>query len=376
MKPIYRHIILLALAAWLLSGCIYEDELTEYDTPVPVAVNMTRAEGTGNGNYILLFWEGTTGTNPWETIGQGLWQHSLKGTAGTTPATDEVDYYHFGENNYNATNAGATVTYPSDNSPIHAVGYYPSDSLELSSDYKTLTLNTSNTDALPGLVDVCSTDIETGTDTNPFVSSKDNELQFNHTQVKLNFKYKRTRKVKDHIAEIWVTIPKEEVADTWTMTDADGYVASNSGTVTNDLVFASTEDWTWNTQTNGEKFFPLKYTKVKYNTLGNPTSYKFSKFTDCYVLPGSMFISADGTQAKISFRLKAVLIYDDVIKRYDNQVTIPLTNNSGTEWMNKVKAGDAFTIEIIFDQNRVILVAKKNAWKTGSSFTIPLNPLA
>ncbi len=390
MKHIHDYITLALMAALTFTACSAEDdELAIPAADIPVAVNMSRAEGaSAGGNYSLMFWTGTNAdwSNPWF--------HSLGNTDATAEA-NQVDAYHYGVNNYTVTKDNQPILYPADNSPIFAVGYYPSDSLVKSTDHTTLKLNTSLNGTkkycIPGLVDICSTEIEKGTETAPFTANPNNELQYNHTQVKVRFQYKRTENVNGRIAQIWTTISPEHMANTWTLSpeigegnSGKGYVASHdpddrtypATTMAGSMMYSSTEDWYSATP---DIFYTLRYTYYRNHTSG---AYDVSPKEDgkdyCYLLPESgMFSGADGQQQYITFRLDAVIMSNDInipMRRLAGNVTVPLKDEYGNPWTTKVKGGDYFLISIVIEQNRFQLFATKKEWKQGGWIIVPIDP--
>ncbi len=380
MNGTYKYRLFLGLALIAMLTACDKDELPKPAQDVVVAVNTSRAEGTNDGEYWLMFWFGTKEETDAISTLNAPWFHSLKGTeANGTPVAGDVDYYKYeGNNDYPVTkDNGTQIMYPADDSPIHAVGYYPALSLTQSEDKKTLTLKTEN---IPGLVDVCSTEIESGTESKPFTSNKENELQFRHTQVKLKFRYKRTLNLNARIAEIWVTIPTKHIANKWTLTSHQGYVAESTTESTNtNIVFSSTEDWY---DEIGDNFYTMTYTTFSAE---HPREYKTTTHEDCYVLPNTgLFMDenrqlniAIDKQAYIEFELNAVIISSDKNvpnKRVSTTVKIPLKDSNNKNWFGAVEAGDAFTIDIIFEQNRFVLMAYKMPWEIGGYLTIPLNP--
>ncbi len=375
MKRTYRHttipatISLLLLTLLAMYSCA--DSADGMDASVnkghvPLAVNMTRStRAAEGGTFSLMFWTGSIASsgNPLATLNTSEpWFNSLNG--------QEVNYYPFdGANDYPVTNNGVQAMYPFDNSPVHAVGFYPSDSLTLSGDKRTLTPDKDKfVDALPGLIDVCTTQIESGTEKAPFTSSKDNELQFAHTQVKLNFNYQRTENVDGRIAEIWVTIPDEQLADTWTLAE-NGFTAKNDVADTKPLYLASTSDYYSETP----QLNTMYYADVKDNHISTIKDGK----KNCYVLHDQGMFTNDGSQSYITFRLNAIVISNTSGVRdriYDNQVIVPLQDEAGNPWTETVKAGDAFTITITFDSKKLYLLAEKTKWEPGGYVNIPINP--
>ncbi len=351
----------------MFASCTVENDMYHED----IAVNMSRAEGVSEGtagDYALRFWSITIAES---------WGMSLAGAS-------TVDGYNYGTENLPVTKDGQKVTYPKNNALLYAVGYYPASRLVVSQtngkdDYQSFTLNTSpegNKDWLtqPGLVDVCSTDIEQGSAAIPFISSPDNELQFRHTQVKLNFRYKRSVNVNGRIAQIWVTVPQTVIADKWTFSD-DGYVPSADPSATGSLIFSSTEDWYL--KDPKPEGYDMYYSYFKDDN--DKSNYTATSLTDMYVLPSdNLFVSQEGVQC-LKFYLDAVIISNDSgisNRRISQYVTIPLREDSDTGefWTEDVKAGDAFTITVTIEQNRIELWAQRMDWEQGGWITIPLNP--
>ncbi len=395
MKHLHSYTTLALMAILTLTACSAEDdELVIPAADTPVAVNMSRAEGASDGgNYSLMFWTGAN--TDWTTAN---WFHSL-GNSTTTPEKDYVDAYNYGVNNYTVTQGGQPVLYPADNSPIYAVGYYPSDSLVKSTDNTTLKLNTAlnGTETgtkkycIPGLVDICSTDIEKGNETVPFTSSQANELQFNHTQVKVRFQYKRTANVNGRIAQIFTTIDPQHMANTWTLTSESsegnsgkGYIPSHdpadrtypATTWAGDMIYSSSEDWY---SVTPDIFYTLRYSYFRDHVSG---AYDVSPKEDgkdyCYLLPESgMFSGEDGEQQYLTFGLDVVVMSNDIsipTRRISGDVKVPLKDEAGNPWTTKVKGGDYFLISIVIDQNRFQLFATKKEWKQGGWIIVPIDP--
>ncbi len=190
-----------------------------------------------------------------------------------------------------------------------------------------------------------------------------------HTQLKLNFNYQRTENLNARIAEIWVTIPDEHLADTWTLTN-EGYMASAQTTETRSLIVASSADF-YNEQPALHDMF---YIIINPD---NPREYTKTQLKDCYVLPNTGMFSTQNEQQCITFQLNAVIISaaeNIPNKVYNKKITVPLTDENGIPWVETVKNGDAFTITITFDSNKIRLWAEKTKWKRGGYLHIGIDP--
>ncbi len=378
----------LAVASLMSSACtvmdVYEGQKVQ---EAQVGVHMAKADGivpaaVGDAEYALRFWYGDI---------KDSWGMSLD-TNSDPVAEGNVDYYNYaGGEDYPVMDAeGNPLTYPGDGSPVYAIGYYPAGKLESSrtdgkDDWQSLMIKTIEGDRLtkPGLVDVCVTDIEQGSEMSPFTFSEDNELQFRHTQVKLTFQYQRSLNLNGRVAQIWVTIPQEHIANKWTFTEeAAGvgtYVPSadyDNKDVRTSLIVTSTEDWY---QSTGGKTYYMYYSY--FDDPANPSNYTTTSMKDCYVLPSEVMFGPkeiDGTMVQhITFNLNAVIISSDANipnTRVNGDVSVPLRTKDGQMWTETVKAGDAFDILIIIEQNRLVLLAEKGKWEKGGYFTVPLNP--
>ncbi len=367
MRHKYGHIALALASLLAFAGCGEDENVAVLTSPGQVAVNMSRAAGEANDNYRLMFWKGGALT-PATPL-----QHSFGNSS-------EIDTYKYdGGEDYPVFDIDGTPwVYPQDDSPIYAVGYYPSDSIVMASDWKSFTLGNfvfkDKEHSLVGLADVVSTEVEEGRQSAPFINYADKELQYRHTQVKLVFRYKRTLNLNARIAEIWVTIPKRHIANKWTL-GTQGYVAEHADDVASgDAIFSSTKDWY---DAVGNNFHTMNYSV--FNDPNDLHDYETSPYENCYVLPNTDLFSMVDGQAHITFDLDAMIMSSDISvpnKRLDGKVTIPLIDEDGNKWTTEVKAGDAFTIDIIFEQNRLVLMAYKMKWVRGGYMTIPLNPNA
>ncbi len=375
-----------AAASLMLTACNVMDTY-QVDTMTGedgVSVNMSKAEGVvaanGDAEYAIRFWIDNI-ENSW-----GMYLD----TNSDPLAQGNVDYYNYGKNNLQVVNENGTdAKYPADGSPIYAVGYYPVTKLNESTDWATFSVLPSE-DYLtrPGLVDVCVTDVERGTENDPFTSNKDNELVYRHSQVKLNFQYMRSRNLNGRIAEIWITLPQDVIANKWTLeTDSRGtvtYVPTaeyQTSTLDHSLIVTSTEDWY---KEEGGTIYNLYYSY--FRDPSKPADYISTALTDCYVLPSdAMFgpkdIEVGGVKIMvqhITFQLDGVVISSDKNipnTRISGKVSVPLKDSkTGSWWTEDVDAGDAFTILIIIEQNRLVLLAEKGAWEKGGYITVPLNP--
>ncbi len=381
MNKGYAYLIV-AVALMMLTGCDVREDM---DVPVQetkeIMVNMSKASGmkaqASDPEYALRFWTG-----------------SIAGSWGMTVGAGYVDNYNYGGQNLAVT--GGLTEYPHDNTPIYAVGYYPAGKVVVSqtsgvNDYGSLTLKTQNGDGttdwmnLPGLIDVCTTDVEVGTEKDPFTVSEDHELQFRHTQVKLNFRYKRSKNLNGRIAQIWVTMPETEFANKWTYTEPSegkmgGYLPSYTPEgAENELIFSSTEDWYQSVPK--EEGYDMFYSY--FTDPADKANYTVTGLKDMYVMPSQTLFGPKeimGMQVQhLTFLLNAVTISSQAGVSYeriqDRMVSVPLRKKEdGSFWTDTVKAGDAFTITLTIEQNRLELWAEKIPWEEGGRIIIPLNP--
>ncbi len=376
--------LILAVASLMTASCeLHEGLYMQVPEQEDITVNISRPNSTvvpsEELDYALRFWTGDI---------SGSWGMSLK--------PGNVDTYNYGFENLAVT--GGRSVYPYDNSPVFAVGYYPATKLLISQtdgadDYGSFTINTTDSEGgmdwlnQPGLVDVCTTDMEQGTESRPFISDFENELQYRHTQVQLNFRYRRSENLNGRVAQIWATIPQTLIADKWTFTEPatgqdgeyipGGYLPSADQTDTGSLIFSSTDDWY-------ERFPNPQGYDMKYSYLedpDNPANYKVTELKHCYVLPSETMFGPrriDGMDVQhITFLLNVVIISNDVNienTRINEYVSVPLKQQDGRFWTSTVQGGDSFTITVLIEQNRLELWAQKSPWEQGGWLTIPLNP--
>ncbi len=378
----YPYMTLVLTVMLFLAACTSEpDEVEGLSSDTSVTVNTSRAEGEGGGDFLLMFWTGTS-----DVVATPFFHSLADGTD-----DGQVDYYHYDVHDYPVKKDGESYAYPSDDSRIYAVGYSPNDAevLTRSADYKTLTL----TDPTKrGLVDVLSTQTEWGTESAPFTSDKEKELQFKHTQVKVNFKVNCTKYVTgtpapnkeigaDYITNVKVGLSADRLADTWNLNPEVVYgepYEANAGFV----AFASDdEDQTIVREfiTPVGKQLPVQdYSEEEWLDLQLSTD---SNQKECYLLHYRYFgaFGAPGSGAYISLPVYAEWVrgFEGTVKlnyQGNKALKVPLYNGDGTPFKGWVQPGDAYTIYITFDYNRIDLWAQKLDWKSGGNVVIPINP--
>ncbi len=391
LRHLYIFRTLAAAASLMLVACnvldVYENQASEN----VVGIHLSKADGAASGGeYAIRLWFENNVNGIMDSWGMFL-------DPNTSPlAEGNVDYYNFGSHNLPVVDAdGNPLAYPADGSSICAIGHYPSGKILSGStgenaDWQELTIKPTEGDMLtrPGLVDVCVTDVEKGNEAAPFTMSEDNELRYRHTQVKLNFQYMRSTNLNGRIAEIWVTFPQNVVANKWTFNEGpDGtgtYVPSaeyQTESMMQSIIMTSSEDWY---NESGGQVYNMYYSY--FLDPDNPADYRTTSMNECYVLPsetlfGLKEIEVDGVMTgvqHITFKLDAVIISSDKNipnTRLNGYVSAPLRNKEDKSmWTETVKAGDAFTILIIIEQNRLVLLAEKGTWDKGGYITVPLNP--
>lgn len=367
-----RHIIPCIAVTVLFTACsLVYDEPVEHYPDVPVSVSVTRAndvQTTDIGRkYNLLLWEGANDAIP----------TSL--------------FYHF-ENKqdvggpfYPTQNGADAMYYPEDNSSIWGVGYLPADSLITTDNYNTLTIN--NTLLPAGFFDVCSTDVIEGKASSPFDNDA-KRFDFKHTLVKLDFTAVKTVNVNALISDIYITLKKSGIRDRWVYDPTIGYRPGlSSDAAYNDIVFTSGKY-------NGVNDFDIEYENtggIQEWATGKELFYEYVKGEDvmglksCYISHDAsdtfIFKDEEGTdQAYIRLydlkasRTKVGVPHAQDIENLPDVIDIPLTDMDGNPWREEVKAGDAFKIYILFDQNKIRLFAQKEDWNLGGRLYIPLNP--
>ncbi len=378
MKLVERHIIPCIAATLLFAACSHvNDEPLEQYSDVPVSVSVTRAnefQSTDIGReYNLLLWK--DGGNA--TIPTSLF-YSFKNKQ------DVGGPFYLTEDG----NGVNPLYYPEDNSSIWGVGYLPADSLVVENDdYNTLKINKSLLPA--GFFDVCSTDVIEGKASSPY-DNDTKRFDFKHTLVKLDFTAVKTVNINARVSWIYITLKKTGIRDQWDYDPSMGYKpVLSSGSDYSDLVFSSGT-------TPDDEDFDIEYENsggITEWAQGKELFYEYKQNEDgkapgmrlksCYIAhdaDDTFLFNATERQAYIRlYDLKARLtkqgIYGSVdIENLPTQIDIPLTDMDGNPWREPVKAGDAFKIYILFDQNKIRLFGQKMPWDLGGRLYIPLDP--
>lgn len=365
-----KKIILTIAVALLFAGCA--DEQMEQYANVPISIGVTRAgESEIKTPYNLLLWTGEK-----EMIPSSLFYGFIgkEDFGGPFPLT---------ENGVNP------LYYPYRDIPVRGVGYLPSDMLVASDGYNTLMVNK---DLLPvGFFDVCSTTVIEGRASSPF-DNAEKRFDFKHTLVKLDFTAVKTVNVNARVSRIYITLKGTGIRDKWVYDPTVGYKPTLSTTTPyKDLVFSSGT-------TPDDEDFDIQYPNTgginewaegkELFFFGHPegtnqiTEIKTSeRLKTCYIAhdASDTFIFKDGQAYIRLYNMKARLTKQGIagavdIENLPQTIDIPLTDMNGNPWTKEVKAGDAFNIYIVFDQNKIRLYGQKKPWSLGGRLYVPLDP--
>lgn len=248
-----------------------------------------------------------------------------------------------GINTYTTDAYDTGVPYPSNN--VHAVGYAPSDSINLSKDQKTLELKFDNT---AGTTDVRASQTITGNSNSHF--SKESPMKFEHLLTKVTFYAKRdyTMQYSKLVHDVKVTLGSSYLVKEWKYKNGGSYAA-----VVN---------------TDSPKNLELHI----------PNQYLTDIDTEYFI--GTCYLNMPtNNEGKLSFGLEAILTPTETTENIQSdygQLDIQLMEDKdgGQQKVTEAKAGEAYEVVINFTQNSFTLSGVKAPWKAGGLITIPINP--
>ncbi|WP_455585288.1 hypothetical protein [Bacteroides sp.] len=244
---------------------------------------------------------------------------------------------------YKAEKYNTGEAYPEDNTTVHATGFSPLH-MQLSEDYQTLTLPL---DAKPGETDVCvATEKINGSYTAPFSQT----MTFEHTLTKVTFYAQRDRTMEGfrNVGNIQITIPAESryLPIQWKWDETAGKYKVGSSTANTDLILS-----------HPGILFEMETEEVGTAYLMLPANN--------YGLLKNINITADIT------RIGEIEAENQINETPEK---IQLHDENGNEIVN-AKAGEAYTIEIVFQQNSFTLIARQqDDWEKGGLIYVPVKP--
>ncbi len=317
MKQLKHSIFsVLFLSITLLSSCnnILDDEqiIAEHEQ---MEVGFTRASlNSLSTSGHLIFWINTI-EDPY-----------------FTSIIDNLNAYS--DNKYNTGEL-----YPSNNTTVYATGFSPAD-MQQSNNNKRLTLSTRTS----GLTDVCiASSIINGNRITPFNAP----MSFEHTLTKIRFTVERDMTmvgIRD-VRNITVTIP-------------NSYLPI---------------EWNWN-----EVAYQVNYSKPATDnlTLTHPDIISGTTTDELETVYLMLPTNNLGILNKIRLTADILLTTSSEVERsIDNTLDIQLYDTDNATMVTNAKPGEAYEINIRFQQNSFTLIARQlDNWEQGGLIYVPVKP--
>lgn len=251
-------------------------------------------------------------------------------------STDDLQ----GIDRYRENSYDTAIPYPS-NTSVYAVGFAPTDHLNVSDDHKTLTLAGNKA----GTVDVLASQTVMGSSNNRF--SNKTPLEFQHLLTKVTFLAKRDKKMQNskRVHDVKVTPNVSYLINKWEY-NTDTYIASANQEANESLTLH--EDGQYLTNIEEEYLIGTCYLHLPANNNG-----------------------------EITFNLEAILspvnTSEDIPANY-GEIRVNLMEADNHTPVATAKPGEAYEVLINFTQDSFTLTGVKAPWKTGGLITVPINP--
>lgn len=247
---------------------------------------------------------------------------------------------------YKSTKFNTGEAYPKDNSMVYATGFSPMD-MQYSSNYETLEIPIGSK---AGTVDVCTASKKiNGNYAVPFNET----MSFKHTLTKVTFLAKRheTMKGSKNVDNIKITIPSASkyLPTNWKWDVNEGIYKVNNAVWSNtDLVF--------------------EHPNIIFET-------NTDKVGTAYIM---LPIDNNGTLKNINIKADITPVESTVVENHID-ITLPeiqlYEDINGTIEVSNAKAGEAYEILIVFQQNSFTLIARQqDDWEKGGLIYVPVKP--
>lgn len=364
MKVHITTYTLLLFIALLPAACSTADD----DTAAPTAVALSAVIDTRAGAAAavahphpkFIFWLqsdydadnlGTTFDAQVVTAGATLGSGTSYAT--TTPS-DNIEYY-------TALKYNLGRAYPDDGSIIYATGYWPS-TLTPSTDNKTLTVpdavRQANTDIL------VAKQLVQGSKGSPFSQP----LSFGHACVQLSFKALRASPMTNFVDNIYVQTLEMPGLLEWTSgTWPDSRYVAHRQLDHTDAVGMTASEWDNN--------FPKVGPNVMEGTTGSTNKAQLDKSTwrdidgALYIAPGNGIDDAGLTAVWLRITYDTSTSQDFSTTTANTAIVeVPIVTTDGE---GALQGGDAYTIELTFDDVAINLRAVKTEWQQGGNIILP-----
>lgn len=356
----YRAYMAIWVLAGLFTACADKEALPEADEAQMMRVSL-ETKGLSpatHANPVLLFWEKTQ----YDALNLADPHAAPTVTAGATMGSDP---------SYQATTPSSNLEYYSDvkyslGEPYHATetyyasGYWPSTIVpEVASDYSRLTIPTSvrtaNTDIL------VADGIIQGSKAAPFSTP----LNFMHACVKLTFQAVRAATMTNRVDNVYVRALEMPATLRWDFTRGR-YVADWQTAYEATDIPLHTDD------------FPQVGPNVAIGTHDKSQLVKYGESGwawrdidgELYVAPGT---GATEGLSQVTLRITYdTSLNSDMSSPTHNVavVTVPIVDSYSNS--TSLVAGDAYLIQLTFDDVAIHLSAVKVDWITGSSVVVPI----
>jgi hypothetical protein len=356
----------------------------------------SKGEISGSGENTISLWSGEDGTGVLRTrAGDPTPNRSLQPlflfwTSGNFNNTSAVAPDFFvkvpdGEiNDFSVTQFNTNEYYPLNNKTVYACGIAPAPGegyLEpvTAGSYTKFNIGVPDTgvdDDDCGVTDVMAAAVLSATDAAPFTQAT--PLNFKHLLTKLSFRARLADDMTKFVKYVKVLFPGNlaPLSLEWN-TNEQQYEVTGGTTGTNDFLFGNyftTED-AGLPRSNNTLYYQLsadRNQQMGYTHIVPPGSsinvhiiYKMADYIDSFDLKERMDAGETLTPEEIR---KARTVVD-----VDREISIPFYESDGTTEVS-LKAGDAYTINLVFNVYTIEMVGQKRDWEDGGYFYIPIQP--
>ena len=352
----------------------------------------SKGEIPGSGENTISLWSGEDGTGVLRTRADATIDRSLQPlflfwTSGNFNNTSAVAPNFFvkvpdGEiNDFSVTQFNTHEYYPLNNKTVYACGLAPAPGegyLEpvTTGSYAKFNIGVPDIgvdDDAHGVTDVMIADALSATDASPFTQAQ--PLNFKHALTKLSFRARLADDMTKFVKYVKVRFPGSLTPLTveWN-TNNQKYEVKGGETP---YLFGNyfTTETAGLARSNNTLFYQLsadRNQQMGYTHIVPPgysmtvhIVYKMADYIDSFDLKERMDAGETLTAEEIR---KARTVVD-----VDREITIPFYESDGTTAL-ELKAGDAYTVNLIFNVYTIEMVGQKRDWEDGGYFYIPIQP--
>lgn len=352
----------------------------------------SKGEYPGTGENTIGLWSGEDGTGVLRTRADATIDRSLQPlflfwTSGNFNNASAVAPNFFvkvpeGEiNDFSVTQFNTQEYYPLNNKTVYACGLAPAPGdgyLEpvTTGSYAKFNIGVPDTgvdDDAYGVTDVMIADVLSATESVPFAQA--NPLKFKHAMTKLSFRARLADDMTKFVKYVKVRFPGSlaPVTVEWNATDQKyevkggetAYLFGNYFTTESARLARSNNTLYY--QLSADRNQQMGYTHIvpPGTSMTVHIVYKMADYIDSFDLKERMDAGETLTPEEIR---KARTVVD-----VDREITIPFYESDGTTAL-ELKAGDAYTINLVFNVYTIEMVGQKRDWEDGGYFYIPIQP--